>query len=194
MKISKHFWISVSVGLLGLLSQMSQPAYAEYYSSGKNRPVARSGLQVQRFKGGNTDSGTQGLMLGYRSSRYLYKGFSLGLEAIAGAPQDGSVVDNNILYGGLTLGWDQTFFKIFTYELNFLVGYGYGKSSNLGASGDGLALQPQVGLGFVLINGYRVSFNPGYLYMPRTNGCIGFTFSIRFDRKAETPPTKPVND
>lgn len=194
MKISKNFWISFTVGVLGLLSQMNQPAYGEYYSSGKNRPVARSGIQVQRFKGGNTDSGTQGLMLGYRTSRYLYKGFSLGVEAVAGAPQDGSVVDNNILYGGLSLGWDQTFFKIFTYELNFLVGYGYGKSNNLGASGDGLALQPQVGIGFVLVNGYRVAFSPGYLYMPRTNGFSGFTFSIRFDRKAEDPPTKPVND
>jgi len=194
MKISKRFWIVFFVGVLGLLSQMGQNAYAEGYSGGKSRSVARSGIQVQRFKGGSTDSGTQGLMLGFRTSTYLYKGFSLGLEVMAGAAQDGSIVDNNLLYSGVTLGWDQTFFKIFTYELNFLVGYGYGKSTKLDVSGDGLALQPQAGIGFVLVNGYRVSFLPGYLYMPRTNGFSGFTFSIRFDRKAENPPTKPVND
>ncbi|NBT59132.1 hypothetical protein EBT16_10150 [bacterium] len=75
-----------------------------------------------------------------------------------------------------------------------MVGYGYGKSINLGVSGDGFAIQPQVGIGFVLVNGYRVTFAPGYLYMPRTNGFSGFTFSIRFDRKSEDGPSKPVND
>jgi len=193
MKISKKFWISFFIGMLGLLSQMSQPAYGEHYSGLRSRPVARSGIQVQRFRGGNTDSGTQGLMVGLRTSRYLYKGLSMGFEVVAGAPEDGSVVDNNLLYTGFTLGWDQSFFKIFTYELNFLVGYGYGKSNNLGVSGDGLALQPQAGIGFVLINGYRISFLPGYLYMPRTNGFSGFTFSLRFDRKVEDPPRKPVD-
>jgi len=194
MHALRRFALSFGIGALWFLSQWVQPAYAEYYQSSGDKSVGRWGVQVQRFKGGNTDSGTQGLMLGFRTSRYLYKGLSLGLEAVAGAPEDGSIVDNNILYTGLTLGWDQSFFKIFTYELNILVGYGYGKSSNLGVSGDGFTIQPQVGLGFVLVNGYRVTFAPGYLYMPRTNGFSGFTFSIRFDRKSEDGPSKPVND
>ncbi|NBX93339.1 MAG: hypothetical protein EBQ85_08935 [Proteobacteria bacterium] len=185
----------LSVCLLSIiLSLVSVLAFAESYSTTDNRTIIRSGFQVQRFKGGNTDSGTQGLMVGYRSSRYLYKGFSLGIEAVAGAPQDGSIVDNNVFYTGLTLGWDQSFLKILTYEFDVLVGYGYGKSDNLGVSGDGFTIQPQVGLGFVLVNGYRLSFLPGYLYMPRTNGFSGFTFSLRLDRKAESLPGKAVND
>ncbi|NDD04894.1 MAG: hypothetical protein EB078_08310, partial [Proteobacteria bacterium] len=136
----------LSVCLLSIiLSLVSVLAFAESYSTTDNRTIIRSGFQVQRFKGGNTDSGTQGLMVGYRSSRYLYKGFSLGIEAVAGAPQDGSIVDNNVFYTGLTLGWDQSFLKILTYEFDVLVGYGYGKSDNLGVSGDGFTIQPQVG-------------------------------------------------
>lgn len=189
-RISVLGWLT----LLFLVSQLNQVAYAEYYSAGNSRSVQRSGLQVQRFKGGSTDSGTQGLMLGFRTSKYFYKGFSMGLEVVAGAPEDGSIVDNNILYTGMTLGWDQAFFKILTYEFNVFLGYGYGSSNNLGVSGDGFTIQPQAGLGFVLVNGYRVTFMPGYLYMPRTNGFSGFTFSLRFDRKSEAAPSKPVNE
>lgn len=190
----KRFRFFGTLGFLFIVSQINQVAYGEYYSSGNGRAVQRSGLQVQRFKGGSTDSGTQGLMLGFRTSRYLYRGFSLGMEVVAGAPQDGGIVDNNILYTGLTLGWDQSFFKILTYEFNVLLGYGYGSSSSLGVSGDGFTIQPQAGLGFVLVNGYRVTFLPGYLYMPRTNGFSGFTFSLRFDRKSEAYPSKGVDE
>ncbi|NDG25762.1 MAG: hypothetical protein EB120_01130 [Proteobacteria bacterium] len=82
----------LSVCLLSIiLSLVSVLAFAESYSTTDNRTIIRSGFQVQRFKGGNTDSGTQ-------------------------------------------------------------------------------------------------------LYMPRTNGFSGFTFSLRLDRKAESLPGKAVND
>lgn len=193
--LKKILW-GFSLAYVSLWALTGQIAYAELYQGGgsNSKSTSRTGIQFQRFRGGNTDSGTQGLMIGLRSSRYLYKGFSLGLEVVAGAPEDGSIVDNNLLYTGLTLGWDQTFFKIFTYEFNVLLGYGYGKSANLNANGDGFTVQPQVGLGFTLVNGYRLTFAPGYLYMPRTNGFSGFTFSLRLDRKSESAPAKPVND
>jgi len=196
MNFPKKFLMVLGLSVLGLLTVAGNTAYAELYQGGNtnNKSISRSGIQVQRFRGGNTNSGTQGLMLGFRTSRYLYKGFSLGMELLAGAPEDGSVVDNNLLYTGLTLGWDQTFFKIFTYEFNVLLGYGYGKSANLQANGDGFTVQPQVGLGFTLVNGYRLTFAPGYLYMPRTNGFSGFTFSLRLDRKSEASPSKPIDN
>lgn len=179
-------WLLIFVALFAVTAQ----AESGRDSSGRTR----TGFHFERFKGGSTDSGTQGFMVGLRHSYYVYEGLNLGLELNAGAPRDGAIADNNFLYAGMTVGWDDTFAKIFYYDFSLLVGYGYGSSSTLGVSGETFALQPQVGIGVVIVNGYRLGFYPGYLYTPGTSGLSAITFSLRFERKTESAPGKPVND
>jgi len=180
------FWLLTFAALFAVT------AHAEY---GRNTSArTRTGFHFERLKGGNTDSGTQGFMIGLRHSYYVYEGLNLGLELMAGAPQDGAIVDNNFLYAGLSVGYDQTFAKIFYYDFSLLVGYGYGSSSTLGESGETFALQPQIGVGVGIVNGYRLGFYPGYLYTPGTSGFSAITFSLRFERKTESQPGKAIND
>jgi hypothetical protein len=182
----------MKVWILAFLFLFTFTTHAE--RSGKRSAArTRTGFHFLRFKGGTTDSGTQGMLVGFRTSQYVYDGLSLGVELNAGAPQDGAIVDNNLLYAGATLGWDQTFAKIFMYDFSLMVGYGYGSSQTLGVSGETLAVHPMAGLGVVIVNGYRLGFYTGYLYTPGTSGFSGITFSLRFERKTESGQSKPID-
>lgn len=159
--------------------------FASHRALGETPVQGKSGLEVQSFGDGPTIS--RGMMLGFRSSRYIQRSqVSLGLEALAGSSHGGRLDQDNLTYGGITLGYDGTFATIFNYDLSMLVGYGYGRVDSLGIGGVSFTAQPTLALGLTLIEGYRASFAVGYLYMPSTSGFSHFTFGIRLEQKSDS--------
>jgi hypothetical protein len=173
------------------------PAWSEDASSTGSRgksSLSRLGFQFERFKGGTTDSGTQGFMLGLRSLSYLWRtNFYYGYELNVGSPSDSSIRHNNLFYTGLSFGMDYNLSSTLNLDLSGLVGYGFGANADIGSSGDSVVVQPSIGLGFILVGGYRVIFAPGYFYFPGTKGFNGISFTLRFERKVETSPSKGVD-
>lgn len=151
----------------------------------------RYGIEFQQFKGGNSDSGTQGGMIGIRDSAYLmdWKKLHLGAAVYFGTPHGGDLSRDNLLYGGLIAGVDTTVSRIFELSLDALIGYGYGNSNISQIAGQSVAIQPTASAGFVLVRGWRASFSMGYLSMPSANGFSGQTFGIRLERKTESSPS-----
>lgn len=186
----KSFVLQIFATLL-LVSQFSLAD--DYFTTGSTTR-SRFGFEYLRFKGGGSDSGTQGSMIGLRSSYYINKSeVSLGYQVNFGSIRDAAVADNNLVYGGLTLGYDKSFAKILFYDLNLLLGYGYGRIASENISTQGFAIQPSIGIGFILVSGYRVSFNPGYFYMPNSRGLSGLNFGIRLERKTDSQQSRGVD-
>ena len=156
--------------ILLILTFLCISAYAEFPDS-----RSRFGVEVQGFS--NPYNFVQGGTIGVHAGRYfddtnVHYGFSL----LTGSRNGGSLATDNLTYGGFQLGYDRSLLDIFHLEADVLVGYGYG------ANQQGMTLQPTVGAGLIVINGWRAVFTIGYLYTPMVN-VSGITFGVKLDRK-----------
>lgn len=157
---------------------ISTTAQAETPTKGKG------GVQMQSF--GANGKITSGMMFGLRTQRYIERSqLNLGLEFMAGSPRGGRLDRDNLTYGGITMGYDGTFGTIFSYDFSCFGGYGFGRIDELGMAGSSFTVQPTVGVGLTLIDGYRATFAVGYLYMPAANGFNAFTFGVRLEQKSD---------
>jgi hypothetical protein len=192
-KIRAYFRLLYLIPLLVAGSQ----AFAWDYPVYDSQDRSRSGIEMERFDGGDSASHTQGWMLGISNLSYpkWTSNFSYGYRFYFGTPRDGgNLGQNNLVYGGLTLGVDGTFGKILTADLTVLGGYGYGSVLNTGLNGESITLQPTVGLGFVLVGGWRLTFNTGYFYMPSAMGFSGWSYGIRLEHKTESDRSHGINN
>ena len=119
-----------------------------------------------------------GLSVGGQVSEYFDESnFRFGVAMQIGAVAGTRLETDNVSYGGLLLGYDSVFKQLFHYEANVLVGYGFG------SYGKSLVLQPDVGIGVVMVQGWRAVFTVGYRYMPTIAPASGFVYGIRIERK-----------
>lgn len=134
----------------------------------------RSGVELQGFS--DPYSFVRGGMLGVHSAAYLtetnaYAGFSM----MMGSANGGRLESDNLALSGGVIGYDTTFSRIFHVEAQALAGYGFG------SFGKGVVVQPSVGAGFVMVNGWRAVFSIGYM----AGGPGGWTFGFKLDRKTD---------
>jgi hypothetical protein len=182
-------FLRVVIGAI-LLGSVGAQAFDPY---GESRDIWRWGFELEQFKGGDSDLGTQGAMLGLHSSIYpfSYHRISIGTSLYLGTAHGGDTSRDNLAYGGLTLGAETTLLRLFELNLKALIGYGYGTSPQV--TGQSVAIQPTLAAGLVLVNGWRASFVFGYLMMPSANGFTSRTYGIRLERKIETTGTQGLN-
>jgi hypothetical protein len=125
-----------------------------------------------------------GVLYGWRHVVYESDTFFIG-----GAGYTGQMgADQEIgtySYGGLILGIDKSFGKVFSVDYGILAGGGGGKFTNLDTnetnSGGGIVLEPSLGMDWKI--GKNSNFNLGLtqLLMPNNEDFTGSTVSLRVD-------------
>lgn len=151
---------------------------------------SRWGLDVARLQNGT--SGEYGTMIGFRHLAYFPQGQNsvyAGYEIHTGSAKSGSLGEDNLTYGGLSLGFDGAYFRAITYDFGMVIGYGFGNVARYQISGSSLTFQPQVSFGLMMLAGYRASFSVGYLFMPGAKDFSTWVFGIRLDRKLMSSST-----
>lgn len=136
---------------------------------------SKIGIQVEGL--GSQDTFVKGFMVGGHFNQYFSNSWSLGLEMNVGSPSGLRLENDNLAYGGATIGYDKVFGRIFHYEANLFVGYGFG------SYGKSAVVKPDVGAGLVIVDGYRAIFSVGFIYMPDMPQTTGVIFGIKLDRK-----------
>jgi hypothetical protein len=130
-------------------------------------------------------SGEQGLIMGFRYSRYLGKSLNLGVGLDAGLPTYGQLATTNLQKLGLMLGYDAPLFGSLVYDLNFLAGYAYGESKYYSKNGQGLFAQPMGGIGVKIIKGVRALGQVGYFHMPNFPVVSGWVIGAKLEYKLD---------
>lgn len=158
--------------LIYILMLLSVAANAESLFSNSTKV----GLEIEGL--GDSSKFVRGMMFGLHGSQYVRdSNVSIGLAMDMGSPNGNQVANDNLGYGGLTIGYDNTWGRIIHYETNLEVGYG------LGSYGQSPVIKPDIGAGLNVVNGYRMVFSIGYLYMPSMPQGSGLIMGIKIDRK-----------
>ena len=164
------------------------PAFAETQYSSR----FRWGFEYKAFPVGGYDNlstlsgdNSQGDMVGFRAAHFIEGSFiplSVGFEAYVGGTRLTRISGgDHLFYCGPSLSSDGMLTENINYELGIVPAFAEGNIEARGAQGSGFMLEPSASLGFILGEGWRISFRAGYLAGP--SSFSGLNFGIRLDKK-----------
>ena len=152
--------------VMGAVMLVAAPAMAEEQSR-------IDGFAVRALVGGNGQTaalfGTEGLS--FRAGSFYMGGAGSG-GAFLGSSSGG------MGYGGFITGVADRLGGA-TYDLRVLLGGGGGKVN--GEGGGGIVVEPSIGVGMSLANGWNPSLTASYLYMRNNPNMSGATVGLRIN-------------